>query len=88
MTAGCLLLFAWNAAAQSAKPVKLECESLITPLGWTLQSRGCPGRFRIHVQARGKLRIKFKLPRRQRSLLAAKLMCGTAAAWNRVTPRV
>src|SRR5580704_13406051 len=29
----CLLLFAWSAAAQSAKPVKLECESLITPLG-------------------------------------------------------
>jgi alpha-L-rhamnosidase len=33
MTGTCLLLFAWSAAAQSAKPVKLECESLITPLG-------------------------------------------------------
>jgi alpha-L-rhamnosidase len=32
-TAACLLLFAWSVAAQSAKPVKLECESLITPLG-------------------------------------------------------
>ena len=32
-TAACLLLFAWSAAAQSAKPVKLECESLVTPLG-------------------------------------------------------
>jgi alpha-L-rhamnosidase len=32
-TAACFLLFAWSAAAQSAKPVKLECESLITPLG-------------------------------------------------------
>src|SRR5271156_142800 len=32
-TAACLLLFAWSAAAQSAKPVKLECESLTTPLG-------------------------------------------------------
>src|SRR5580704_9188972 len=29
----CLLLFAGSALAQSAKPVKLECESLITPLG-------------------------------------------------------
>jgi alpha-L-rhamnosidase len=33
ITAACLLLFAGSAAAQSAKPVKLECESLITPLG-------------------------------------------------------
>ena len=33
MTAACLLVFAWSATAQSAKPVKLECESLITPLG-------------------------------------------------------
>jgi alpha-L-rhamnosidase len=33
MTAASFLLFAWSAAAQSAKPVKLECESLITPLG-------------------------------------------------------
>jgi hypothetical protein len=32
MTAS-VLLFAGNAAAQTAKPVKLECESLITPLG-------------------------------------------------------
>ncbi len=32
-TSACLLLFALSAAAQSAKPVKLECESLITPLG-------------------------------------------------------
>jgi len=32
-TAACLLLFAWSAAAQTAKPVKLECESLTTPLG-------------------------------------------------------
>jgi alpha-L-rhamnosidase len=29
----CILLLAGSAAAQSAKPVKLECESLITPLG-------------------------------------------------------
>jgi alpha-L-rhamnosidase len=33
MTAACFLLFTWSAAAQSAKPVKLECESLSTPLG-------------------------------------------------------
>ena len=32
-TTACFLLFAWSAAAQSAKPVKLECESLTTPLG-------------------------------------------------------
>jgi alpha-L-rhamnosidase len=32
-TAAGLLLFAWSAAAQSSKPVKLECESLVTPLG-------------------------------------------------------
>jgi alpha-L-rhamnosidase len=31
--AACVLLFACSAAAQTAKPVKLECESLITPLG-------------------------------------------------------
>jgi alpha-L-rhamnosidase len=33
MMAACVLLFACSAAAQTAKPVKLECESLITPLG-------------------------------------------------------
>jgi alpha-L-rhamnosidase len=33
VTAAGLLLFAWSAAAQSSKPVKLECESLVTPLG-------------------------------------------------------
>jgi alpha-L-rhamnosidase len=33
IAAACFLLFAGGAAAQSAKPVKLECESLITPLG-------------------------------------------------------
>ncbi len=32
-TAACFLVFAWSAAAQSARPVKLECESLTTPLG-------------------------------------------------------
>ena len=33
MAAACFLLFAGSALAQSAKPVKLECESLTTPLG-------------------------------------------------------
>jgi len=37
LTAACLLLFAVAASAQSAKPAKLECESLSTPLGMDSQ---------------------------------------------------
>jgi alpha-L-rhamnosidase len=33
LLAACVVLFACTASAQSTKPVKLECESLVTPLG-------------------------------------------------------
>ncbi len=33
LLAACVALFACTASAQSTKPVKLECESLVTPLG-------------------------------------------------------
>lgn len=33
LASACGLMFAWSTVAQSSKPVNLECESLITPLG-------------------------------------------------------
>jgi alpha-L-rhamnosidase len=66
-TAACVLLFAWSAAAQSAKPVKLECESLITPLGmdtakpqlsWKMQDTRSGARqtaYQIQVASRAEL---------------------------------
>ena len=33
MAVACVFLFVLTASAQSTKPVKLQCESLFTPLG-------------------------------------------------------